>query len=78
MHKCQSWNAFTLLKTRGNLPNTVKRMKKIEYARFLEYAGIITVSNLTKIGNNILMLELHSGDLNELLAIGESSHTAGL
>lgn len=53
-------------------------MKKIEYARFLEYAGIITVSNLTKIGNNILMLELHSGDLNELLAIAESSHTAGL
>lgn len=45
MHKCQSWSA---LKTRGNLPNTVKRMKKIEYARFLEYAGIITVTNEQK------------------------------
>lgn len=45
MHKCQK---FKLLKTRGNLPSTVKSMKKIEYARFLEYAGIITVSDLTK------------------------------
>lgn len=67
-----------VLKTRGNLPNTVKRMKKIEYARFFEYAGIITVPNLTKIGNNILMLEMHSRDLYELLAIGKSSHTPKL
>lgn len=49
----------------------------MEYARFFEYAGIITGSNLTKIGN-ILMLEMHSRDLYELLAIGKSSHTAGL
>lgn len=49
----------------------------MEYARFLEYAGIITESNLTKIGNNILMLEMHSRDLYELLIIGQSSHAAG-
>lgn len=67
-----------VLKTRGNSPNTVKRMKKIEYARFFEYAGIITAPNLIKIGNNILMLEMHSRDFCELLAIGKSSHTTGL
>lgn len=48
MYNCISLSAFKLLRTRGHLPNTVKSMKKMEYARFLEYAGIITVSHLKK------------------------------
>lgn len=49
-------------------------MKKIEYARFLEYAGIITVSDLTKKGNKNLMLKMKTGDLYHFLTIAKSSY----
>lgn len=36
MHERQSYTSFKSMKTSGDLPNTVKSMKKMEYARFLE------------------------------------------
>jgi len=53
-------------------------MKKIEYARFLEYAGIITVLDLTKKGNKNLMLKMKTGEIYHFLAIGKNSYIAPL
>lgn len=52
-------------------------MKKIEYARFLEYAGIITVSDFLKKENKNLMLTIKTGH-NQFLASGKSSYIAQL
>lgn len=52
-------------------------MKKIEYARFLEYAGIITVSDFLKKENKNLMLTMKTGH-NQFLASGKSSYIAQL